>query len=152
MSAASWAKAVHSGHRYKGFGIKLHCVLCGFNSTLAGHLGQASVTGYCKRMEWMSGGTLTRAVLNLVAATRCFLLSSNVLSPNALLLAARFVQPTFVVTAMDRPLEPLVAKSCTGCWSQACGGGECRVRLASRFAERASRIWGRALVQTFAWT
>ena len=25
--------------------------------------------------------------------------------------------PTFTVTAGDRPLEPLVAKSCTGCWS-----------------------------------
>ena len=25
--------------------------------------------------------------------------------------------PTFRVTAMDRPGEPLVAKSCTGCWS-----------------------------------
>ena len=25
--------------------------------------------------------------------------------------------PTFVVTATDRQLEPLVAKSCTGCWS-----------------------------------
>ncbi len=25
--------------------------------------------------------------------------------------------PTFTVTAADRPLEPLVAKSCTGCWS-----------------------------------
>lgn len=26
-------------------------------------------------------------------------------------------QPTFRVAAMDRPQEPLVAKSCTGCWS-----------------------------------
>ena len=25
--------------------------------------------------------------------------------------------PTFTVTAADQPLEPLVAKSCTGCWS-----------------------------------
>ena len=25
--------------------------------------------------------------------------------------------PTFQVTAMDRPGEPLVAKSCTGCWT-----------------------------------
>ena len=25
--------------------------------------------------------------------------------------------PPFVVTALDRPSEPLTAKSCTGCWS-----------------------------------
>ena len=25
--------------------------------------------------------------------------------------------PTFQVTAMDRPGEPLIAKSCTGCWT-----------------------------------
>ncbi len=25
--------------------------------------------------------------------------------------------PTFVVTSADRPDEPLVAKSCTGCWT-----------------------------------
>lgn len=25
--------------------------------------------------------------------------------------------PTFIVVAMDRPNEPLVAKSCTGCWT-----------------------------------
>ncbi len=25
--------------------------------------------------------------------------------------------PTFVVTALDRPDEPLVGKSCTACWS-----------------------------------
>jgi hypothetical protein len=32
--------------------------------------------------------------------------------------------PTFRVTAMDRPQEPLLAKSCTGCWSgvRACFG------------------------------
>lgn len=27
---------------------------------------------------------------------------------------------TFCVTAMDRAEEPLLAKSCTGCWSQVC--------------------------------
>ncbi len=34
--------------------------------------------------------------------------------------------PTFVVTAADRPDEPLVAKSCTGCWTavRRAGGGE----------------------------
>ena len=26
-------------------------------------------------------------------------------------------QPTFKVTALDRPQDPVVAKSCTGCWS-----------------------------------
>lgn len=30
---------------------------------------------------------------------------------------AHWPAPTFVVTAMDRPDEPLVGKSCTGCWS-----------------------------------
>jgi hypothetical protein len=30
--------------------------------------------------------------------------------------------PTFVVTARDREYEPIVAKSCTGCWSGVSGG------------------------------
>ncbi len=30
--------------------------------------------------------------------------------------------PTFSVTALDRPDEPIVAKSCTGCWSGVRGG------------------------------
>ncbi|GMH41344.1 hypothetical protein BSKO_09254 [Bryopsis sp. KO-2023] len=30
---------------------------------------------------------------------------------------AYYPNPTFVVTAYDRPDEPLIAKSCTGCWS-----------------------------------
>jgi hypothetical protein len=30
--------------------------------------------------------------------------------------------PTFVVTARDRPGEPMVARSCTGCWSGVRGG------------------------------
>lgn len=28
-----------------------------------------------------------------------------------------YPNPTFVVTAYDCPDEPLIAKSCTGCWS-----------------------------------
>lgn len=30
--------------------------------------------------------------------------------------------PTFVVTALDRPDEPLVGKSCTACWSAVSAG------------------------------
>ena len=29
--------------------------------------------------------------------------------------------PTFQVVAMDRPEEPLIAKSCTGCWTGVSG-------------------------------
>lgn len=32
--------------------------------------------------------------------------------------------PTFTVTARDREDEPVVAKSCTGCWSQVGGVSE----------------------------
>ena len=33
---------------------------------------------------------------------------------------AHWPAPTYVITAADRPSEPLVGKSCTGCWTAVC--------------------------------
>ena len=60
--------------------------------------------GFKSRVLFRSSVALERTCLH-----ECFVLGKS---------GAYFPLPTFKVTALDRPEEPVIAKSCTGCWTQ----------------------------------
>ncbi|KAK9846986.1 hypothetical protein WJX84_000674 [Apatococcus fuscideae] len=60
--------------------------------------------GFKSRVLFRSSVALERTCLH-----ECFVLGKS---------GAYFPLPTFQVTALDRPEEPVIAKSCTGCWTQ----------------------------------